>query len=361
MPPVSSPRPQIAQGASLDDWVRHVVEIHFHPQYGAPFWIERAAALGIDARRDIRGYGDLSLLGFFPQDALRTRNVLDFLPAAVAADRSRLRVHETGGTTGAPARIAVRDFFEPVNQFMNWFLDEVAKFPRGGNWLFIGPTGPHAVAESTMQIAQSRGGMCYFLDLDPRFVKLLFQQQDMKTVGMYMQHIRRQAYAILDSQQIDVLGTTPVLMQALAPELVERKYRFSGLMYGGTQLTKDLFRLLRTEFFPDAIHTAVYGNTLMGGAFLAPMQANETDIVYYSIEPLVKIEVVEPANPERLVGMGQTGRLCITVLSEERFLPRVLERDQAERWPVLPALGWEGVANVRPLAAQQAATTEGVY
>jgi phenylacetate-coenzyme A ligase PaaK-like adenylate-forming protein len=361
MRPTSSPPPQIAQPADLDEWVRHIIEIHFHPVHGTPFWIDRGKALGIDARTAIRGYEDLSLLGFFPMDALRTRNVLDFLPADVARDRARLRVHETGGTTGSPARIAVRDFYEPIHRFMDWYLDEVVGFPRGGNWLFIGPTGPHGVADSTGQLAQMRGGMCHFIDLDPRFIKLLYQQQDMRTVGLYMKHIRQQAYAILDTQEIDVLGSTPVLMQALAPELKERGYRFSGMMYGGTQLTQDLCRLLRTEFFPDAVHTAVYGNTLMGGAVLGPPQPNETDIVYYPIEPLVRIDIVDPRQPERRVAMGETGQVCVTVLSEERFLPRVLERDQAERWHALPALGWEGVANVRPLAKPGTSMTEGVY
>ena len=81
MEPTRSPRPQITQTANLDDWVRHVVDIHFHPVHGTPYWIERAKELGIDARRDVRGYDDLRLLGFFPIDALRTRSVLDFLPA----------------------------------------------------------------------------------------------------------------------------------------------------------------------------------------------------------------------------------------------------------------------------------------
>jgi phenylacetate-coenzyme A ligase PaaK-like adenylate-forming protein len=356
-----TPAPRIAAAADLDEWVRHVVDIHFHPTHGTPFWLERGKELGIDARTAIRGYDDLALLGFFPIDALRTRNVLDFLPASVAKDRSRLRVDETGGTTGAPARIAVRDFYEPVNVFMNWYLDEVVGFPRGGNWLFIGPTGPHAVAESIRQMARTRGGLCYFIDLDPRFIKLLYQQQDMRTVGLYMGHIRRQAYAILETQQIDVLASTPILLQALAPELKERNYPFSGVMYGGTQLSPDLYHLLRTEYFPKAAHTAVYGNTLMGGALLGPPQPDETAIVYYPIEPLVKFDVVDPQQPERRVGMGETGQISVTVLSEERLLPRVLERDQAERWRALPALGWEGVANVRPLGKMPGATTEGVY
>lgn len=353
--------PQIAVPANLDEWVRHVIDIHFHPVHGAPFWIERGRELGIDARAAIRGYDDLALLGFFPMDALRKRNVLDFLPADVAKDRSRLYVHETGGTTGPPARIAVRDFYEPIHRFMNWYLDEVTGFPRGGNWLFIGPTGPHGVADSTREIARLRGGMCHFIDLDPRFIKLLYQQQDMRTVGLYMKHVRQQAYAILDTQEIDVLGTTPVLLQALAPELKERGYHFSGMMFGGTQLSADLYHLLRTEFFPGTVHTAVYGNTLFGGAVLAPPEAGDANIVYYPIEPIVKIDVVNPDRPDERVSVGQTGQVCITVLSEERFLPRILERDQAERWRVLPALGWEGVANVRPLAKLQASMTEGVY
>jgi hypothetical protein len=361
MTPSSSRRPTIAEPADLDGWVRHIVDIHFHPEHGAPFWIERARELGIDARAAIRTYDDLALLGFFPLDVLRTRNVLDFLPAGVAKDRSRLYVHETGGTTGAPARIAVRDFYEPIHRFMDWYLDSYVGFPRGGNWLFIGPTGPHGVADSTREIAQLRGGMCHFIDLDPRFIKILYQQQDMKTVGLYMKHVRQQAYAILDTQDITVLGTTPILMQALAPELKDRGYRFTGMMYGGTQLTPDLYRLLRTEFFPDTVHTAIYGNTLMGGAVLGPPVKDETAIVYYPIEPLIKFEIVDPKQPERRVGMGETGQVCVTVLSEERLLPRVLERDQAERWHELPGLGCEGVANVRPLAAPGGSMTEGVY
>ncbi len=352
--------PKIVQTTDLDEWVRHVVGIHFHPTSGTRFWIERERELGIDARRDIRGYDDLGRLGFFPIDALRTRNVLDFLPADLARNRARVAVHETGGTTGSPTRVPVVDYFEPVNRYLNWYLDNVLRWPDSGNWLFVGPTGPHPIADSTRQLARTRDGMCFVIDLDPRFIKLLYQQGDMKTVGLYMQHIRRQAFAILDTQQIDIFGTTPVLMQALAPEMKERGYRFKGMMYGGTQLSKDLLHLLRTQFFPDAVHTALYGNALMGGALLGPPETIGNDIIYYAMEPLVKLDVVDPEHPEKIVEMGQTGRVRLTVLSEERFLPWILERDQAERAPVLPVLGCEGVANVRALGAG-GSITEGVY
>jgi phenylacetate-coenzyme A ligase PaaK-like adenylate-forming protein len=356
------PRPQVFQPGNLDEWVRHVVDIHFHPKHGTPFWIEREKELGIDARHDIRSYADLALLGFFPIDAMRTRNVLDFVPAALARDPGRIHVHETGGTTGSPSRIPVRDYFKMINGFMLWYLDEVVGFPRTGNWLFVGPSGPHGIAESTINMAKKRGGICYLIDLDPRFIKLLYQHGDMRTVGLYMDHIRRQVYSILDTQQVDIFGSTPALLQSLAPEMKERGYRFSGMMYGGTQLTKDLYHLLRTEFFPEAVHTAVYGNTLMGGAVLAPPQPGEEDeIVYYPMEPVVKLDLVDPEHPEQTVGMGQTGRVMLTVLSEERFIPRMLERDQAERWRELEVLESEGVANVRSLESQHKAMAAGVY
>jgi hypothetical protein len=354
-------RPQITKIADLDGWVRHLVEIHFHPEHGTPYWIERARQLGIDARRDIRGYDDLALLGFLQIEDLRTRSVLDFLPAAAAKDRGKVRVHETGGTTGSPSRVPVRDFYDPVNRYLTWYLDEVVGFPKSGNWLFIGPTGPHGMGDSTTGMASLRDGICFLIDLDPRFIKVLLKQGDMRTIGLYMEHIRRQAYAILETQDISILGSTPAILQSMAPDLKERGYRFKGVMYGGTQLTRDLFHLLRTEFFPTAAQTCMYGNTLMGGAVMAPPELNDNEIVYHAMEPLVKIDVVDPEHPDQLVGMKQTGRVRLTVLSEERFLPRILERDLAERWPVNPVFGCEGVANVRSLATQQGPMSEGVY
>ena len=43
------------------------------------------------------------------------------------------------------------------------------------------------------------------------------------------------------------------------------------------------------------------------------------------------IEVVDPDNPARVVGYGETGRVRLTTLTREFFMPRFLERDEAER------------------------------
>lgn len=353
--------PILPEPISLDDWVCHIIDIHFHPTHGSPFWRERSQELKIDPHKDIRRYEDLALLGFFEINELRKTDVRQFMPAKVAQERSRLRVYETGGTTGLPARIAYRDYSLLMTNWMDWYYNNIVQFPQEANWLWIGPTGPHAVGDMVQDFANHRGGMCYRIDLDPRFVKLLYQKNDIQTLELYMNHIRRQSYAILDTQEIEVLGTTPALLQILAPELNERGYQFAGLFYGGTHLSQDLYQLLCTEFFPNAVNTAVYGNTLMGVAPLRPAQPDDPNIVYYPLEPFFKIEIVDFDEPNKVLGYHQTGRVCISLLAEELFLPRVLERDRAERWEALPALGWDGVANVRPLQNNQATAIEGVY
>ena len=237
MAPTPSPRPH-PFGSDLDEWVRHVVDIHFHPVHGSPYWIERAKELGIDARRDVRCYDDLALFGFFPIDALRTRNVLDFLPASMAKDRGRLRVHETGGTTGSPSRIALRDFSEPVNLFVNWYLDEVVGFPRKGNWLFIGPTGPHGVAESIDQMARHARRDLLSSSTSTRASSSCCISS--RTCGPSGSTWSTSAPGVRASSRLSrstCSASTPILLQALAPELKDREYRFYGMMYGGTQLS----------------------------------------------------------------------------------------------------------------------------
>ena len=74
------------------------------------------------------------------------------------------------------------------------------------------------------------------------------------------------------------------------------------------------------------------------------------------------IEVVDPDEPTRLVGYGETGRVRLTTLTKEFFMPRFLERDEAERERAVPrSIPWDGVRNVRPFAKLRTFVVEGVY
>jgi hypothetical protein len=113
---------------------------------------------------------------------------------------------------------------------------------------------------------------------------------------------------------------------------------------------------------PDVYFAATYGNTLMGLAVHKPRQAGDPfDIIYYPPAPRAMIEVVDPDEPDRVVGYGETGRVRLTTLTKEFFMPRFLERDEAEREPPCAPYPWDGVRNVRPFSRLQTSVVEGVY
>ena len=59
-------QPSLSQRAAearvrLDAHVREIVQWHFDPATGCPFWLEHAAGLDFDPRKEIGGYADLAL------------------------------------------------------------------------------------------------------------------------------------------------------------------------------------------------------------------------------------------------------------------------------------------------------------
>ena len=58
---------------------------------------------------------------------------------------------------------------------------------------------------------------------------------------------------------------------------------------------------------------------------------------------------------------GETGRVRLTTLTREFFMPLFLERDEAEREAPCELYPWDGVRNVRPFSGFQSSVVEGVY
>ena len=72
---------QIQAGrAALDAHVRDIVNWHFDPASGCPFWLEFAAKLGWDPRREIHAFADLRRLGSFQDEWLRGGPVTRWVP-----------------------------------------------------------------------------------------------------------------------------------------------------------------------------------------------------------------------------------------------------------------------------------------
>ncbi len=73
------------------------------------------------------------------------------------------------------------------------------------------------------------------------------------------------------------------------------------------------------------------------------------------------IEVVDPDQPDESLATARPGRVRLTTLTKEFFMPRFLERDEAEREPPCDLYPWDGVRNVRPFSRFQSSVVEGVY
>ena len=75
-----------------------------------------------------------------------------------------------------------------------------------------------------------------------------------------------------------------------------------------------------------------------------------------------RIQLVDVDDNEKpITQLGQTGRVMITTLTKEFFVPRFLERDEAELEPPCAEFPWDGVSGVRPYRVFAATTTVGVY
>jgi len=343
-----------------------MMEWHFSPETGSPFWLEKAADLGFDPRKDVSGFDDLKQFPAFEDEWLRGGPIERWVPKAFAGQP--VYVFETGGTTGIPkSRMTINDFRTDYEMFSETLPDE--HFPPGSNWLMLGPSGPRRLRLAVEHLAQYRGGICFCIDLDPRWVIKLIKKGWTEHLEAYKEHTIDQAVTILRANHdVKCMFGTPKLIEALCLRLEDegttiREEGVQGIFSGGTEFTPQWTRFAIEELLDGAYITPTYGNTLMGLAASKPVTAEEGyKITYYAPQPRATIEVVDPDNPDVLVGYGETGRVRLTTLTQEMFVPGFLERDEGEREePYEEAYPWDGISGVRPFGQLAGGTTVGVY
>lgn len=182
--------------AALDAHVREIVNWHFDPETGCPYWLDRAKTFDFDPRKDIQSFADLKRFPPFDDEDLRGGPMRRWVPKAYAD--SPIFVFETGGTTGTPkSRIVIDDFRIDYELFSQTIPDEY--FPPGSNWLMLGPSGPRRLRLAVEHLCQFRGGICFCIDLDPRWVIKLIKKGWMEHLEAYKSHCIQQALTILDS------------------------------------------------------------------------------------------------------------------------------------------------------------------
>jgi len=349
----------------LDAHVREIVRWHFSPETGCPFWLDYASKLDWDPVKEVETFDDLKRFSLFEDEWLRGGPVRRWMPKQYG-DKPAF-VFETGGTTGVPkSRVVWDDFRVDYEMFSDTLPEE--HFPRGANWLMLGPSGPRRLRLAVEHLCQYRGGICFCVDLDPRWVVKLIRKGWTDQLEAYKQHIIDQAVTLLGADHnIKCMFTTPKLLESLALELEKQGTSVSeagitGIFSGGTEFTPQWTRFATEEFLDNVYMTPTYGNTLMGLACSKPVTPDDGyKIAYYAPQPRAVIEVVSIDDANEVVGYGETGRVRLTTLTKELFIPGFLERDEGEREPPHDLYPWDGVSGVRPFRSLAATTTVGVY
>jgi phenylacetate-coenzyme A ligase PaaK-like adenylate-forming protein len=355
----------------LDAHTVETVQWHFRDETGSPFWLGKKAELNFDPLTEVNCYDDLKKFPLFEDDWLRGGPVRRWVPKAY--DDRATYVFETGGTTGIPkSRVVIDDFRIDYEIFSETLPDEY--FPHGSNWLMLGPSGPRRLRLAVEHLCQHRGGICFCIDLDPRWVVKLIKKGWMEHLEEYKKHCIDQAITVLTAgHDIKCLFATPKLLDSLCIGLEEKgtslpEIGITGIFSGGTEFTPQWTRYAIEELLGGAPEksgvymTPTYGNTLMGLACSKPVTAEDGyKISYYAPQPRAVTEVVSFDDPNEKVGYGETGRVKLTTLTKEFFVPGFLERDEGEREEPFETYPWDGVSGVRPFHELATSTTVGVY
>ena len=372
----TSPSPDMAALAKaakdqLDAHTYETVQWHFHESTGCPFWLQKKREFNFDPLQEVKCYADIQKFPLFEDEWLRGGPINRWVPQGFKG--KPVFVFETGGTTGIPkSRMVIEDHWTDYELFSETLPDQY--FPKGSNWLMLGPSGPRRLRLAVEHLCQYRGGICFCIDLDPRWVIKLIKKGWMEHLNAYKEHCIDQALTILSAgHDIKCMFTTPKLLESLCGALEKEGKSFkdtgiTGIFSGGTEFTPQFTRFCIEEYFggPPEVSgiymTPTYGNTLMGLACSKPVcAADGYKISYYAPQPRAVAEVIDFDDPLKTVGYGETGRVKLTTLTQEFFVPGFLERDEGERERPFEKYPWDGVSGVRPYRGFAATTTVGVY
>lgn len=343
--PEESPSP----GDALSAEQRRLLALHFHPRYGAPYWIERAGELGIRAEH-LESLRDLDPFGDFEREALRSRSFRDFVPRSLVG--RRLFIGETGGATGAPALSVWSEedfraaFVEPL---LEWLRHHGLSDLR--LWLFSGPTGPHPIGRAATMVARESCGIEPLrVDFDPRWHRRL--PNGSTAARRHLAHLVEQTMHLLRRERPDALFTTPTLLRELLEEYgldVAAGLRFIHL--GGQSLAADEDEALRAALPPTVTVLNGYGNSLFG-CVLEDLAAGPLRYRFPSGRHVVRLR--SASAPERDCSIGEWGQLTVHRFDESMLLLNVLERDEALHCG-------SHFAEPRPIAALRETVAGGVY
>ena len=84
----------------LNARLEELLELHFHPQWGSAYWLDRQEKLGWNVCDQVRTIDDLWRLGPMPVEELRQNRLRTLVPKWWHRHWQRFVIGETAGTSG---------------------------------------------------------------------------------------------------------------------------------------------------------------------------------------------------------------------------------------------------------------------
>lgn len=356
-----------------DEYLKKILGIHFAPEKGAKYWLEKAKEKNVDVLKDIKNFQQFKdLFGFKTREEmidyeedLRVRQLEDYIPVSVKENHKWIWASETGGTTGIAKRGTWGSkYWKDIMNFSDEFLD-LHGVPRNENWLFIGPTGPHTTGRLMINIAENRGGMIYCIDMDPRIVRTYLAEDDEKSVQRYIDHLWEQVIPIIKYQNIGVMFCTASLLELL-PKYVDLSLldNVKAVTHAGLAMSRDTYKFLKEDVFPGKPVVGIYGTSVSGISFQKPYEKEDDyRIIYIPSQPHVVLEVINEDGT--LVDYDQQGDVRCFRFTEDSLIPGFIERDKGIRikpfGKVAEKYNWDWICDIHSPAALSGQKMEGVY
>ena len=245
------------------------------PRPASPFWLDFAKKAGWDPRREIRDVRRPAALRRVPGRVAARRP-----GAALGAERARgqadlrLRDRRHDRHPEDPRRVA-RTSGSTTSCSAQTLPDEY--FPKGSNWLMLGPSGPRRLRLAVEHLAQyprrhlllrrSRSALGHQAD-----------QEGLERAPAGLQGSRhrsggddpagRATTSAACSRRRSCSNRSRSGSKTMGTTI--RKMGITGIFSGGTEFTPQWNRFAHEELLDGAYMTPTYGNTLMGLAASAP-------------------------------------------------------------------------------------------
>jgi hypothetical protein len=101
----------------------------------------------------------------------------------------------------------------------------------------------------------------FSVDFDPRWARTLAAGSLAR--GRYLEHVVRQALAVINAEAPRIIFTTPAVLTRLADGMSNAQRKsIAGVHYGGQRVESEELRHFQEDVFLNAVHLSGYGNTI---------------------------------------------------------------------------------------------------